>query len=595
MSKDPVIAALDKALSLEKEGNITKAVSQAKALWQDNQTHPAALQAALIWARAEGSNPEAIYAVSLSYLLQGKFQEALQGMSLVTKMKPDHSLAHAMAGIALRSMGDLQGSTALTEKALALDPANTFALTNMIDTCYDQGDFERGLALSIEGTNRFPNDAGLHSNAARLFAKSARHEDAVKHHERVVKLLPNNAGLRVNYLGYLWENKHYDLIPKQLDKAYALFKDNISAQRLHGMSWSQVKYMHAMQHEKILEPHDRLLMMQDMDHLQQEWPALSRVEGDYPVTLFKATDLNCYTTDWAYFDEQNIALNHKVTGQFFVFLMGYGIRGKAYIQTNYPRLVIDEPCIILGSVDNYYHWLIDYLPRLACLEFYPELSSLPIYISDRTTQFQWDTLAQIGIDRDRIRLIPQNHIAHIKQGYIAHIPGRPMLKNGEPLWMAPTTNIFNAAWLREKFLNDIDDIGEKKRYFISRENAQFRRCINEAHLFRYAEMHGFEKLFNEGKTFQQQVASYACAEAIIGPHGAGFTNMVFAPKGTKIIEMFPKNRTLDFYKEIAQQLDQPYTRLQGLIQRTFSDKGPDFGDFVIDEEAFKSALDESLA
>jgi tetratricopeptide (TPR) repeat protein len=592
MSKDPVIARLDKALSLEKEGQIAKAVAMAKTLWEENQAHPASLQAALIWARAEGSNPEAIYAVSMSYLLQGQFQEALQGMSIVTKMQPNHAPAFAMAGIAMRSLGDLQAAVSLTQKALELDPTNTFAITNMIDTMYDQGDFENGLKVAIEGTKKYPNDAGLHSNAARLFSKSARHDEAIAHHERVVQLLPNNAGLRVNYLGYLWENKNYDLIPKQLDKAYTLFKDNISAQRMHGMSWLQVKYMHAMHHHKILEANDRLLKMWDMDRMDQSLDSLKLVDKSHPAWLFKAKDLKCYTTDWAYYDDHNIFMNHKVTGQFFVFLMGYGIHGNAYIKENYPSLTIEEECLMLGSVDNYYHWLIDYLPRLAVLEHHSELKNLPIYMSERTTQFQWDTLAHIGITRDRIKLIPQNHIALLKNGYIAHIPGRPMLLNGEPVWMAPTTNTFNAQWLREKFLADIPDANEKKRYFISRENAQFRRCINEANLFKYASEYGFEKLFNEGKTFQQQVASYACADAIIGPHGAGFTNMVFAPTGTKIIEMFPKNRTLDFYKEIAGQLDQPYTRLQGLIQRTFRDKGPDFGDFLIDEDEFKSALDK---
>jgi capsular polysaccharide biosynthesis protein len=78
---------------------------------------------------------------------------------------------------------------------------------------------------------------------------------------------------------------------------------------------------------------------------------------------------------------------------------------------------------------------------------------------------------------------------------------------------------------------------------------------------------------------------------VIGPHGAGFTNCVFVPKRAKIMELFPKNRTLDFYSTIAQVLDQDYAKIEGPIQRTFQDKSADFGDFLIDQDEFTTQLD----
>lgn len=591
MSKDPVIINLEKALQLEQQGQTAQAVTMAKHLWHTHRSHPASLQAALIWARAESANPDAIFAVSMSYLLQGQFKEALQGMTLVTQLNPQHSDAFAMAGIAARSIGDLLLSIELTEKAMAMDPKNNFAVTNMLDILYDQGDFERALEFAEVATKKFPNEAGLFSNAARIYAKVGQHEKAIQHHQHVIRLAPTNAGLRVNYLGYLLEIHNYDLMQRELEKAYQTFKNNISTQRMHGMAWQHVRYMHALEHKKLLEPTDKILTMHDMEKIGTEHDCLKLVDKSHPAWLFEANNLYCHTTDWAYYGENDIFLNHKVTGIFFVFLMTYGINGMAYIQENFPRVTIDEPCLLLGGVDNYYHWLIDYLPRLAVLDYYPHLKDLPIYISDKNAAFQWESFDMLGIARDRIKTIPANHIAQVKHGYIAHIPGRPMYESGEPIWMAPSRNPFNTQWLREHLMKDIPAPTEKKRYFISREHTRFRRCINEARLFELAAEKGFEKLLNEGKNLREQIAIYAQADGIIGPHGAGFTNMTFAPKGTKIIEMFPKNRALDFYSAIAEQLDQPYVRLEGLIQRTFMDKGPDFGDFTIAEEDFKNALD----
>jgi hypothetical protein len=317
---------------------------------------------------------------------------------------------------------------------------------------------------------------------------------------------------------------------------------------------------------------------------------LKLVDKTNPVWLYEAKNLKCDSSDWAYYDDKNIFMNHKVTGKFFEFLICYSVHNKAYIKECFPKIEIEEPCFLLGGSDNYYHWLIDYFPRLGALEYHPELSKLPIYMNDKTAGFIKDSMQIAGFDWSRVKIIPAGRIVTLKHAYIGHVPGRPIYDNAEPVWMTPNENMYNIEFLRKHLLKDIAEPKKKKRYFISRENAKFRRCMNEARIFEIAQQHGFEKLFNEGKSFMEQVQSYAEAEAIIGPHGAGFTNMVFSPKGTKIIEMFPLSRKQKFYEVIAKQLDMPYIRLEGPIQRTFLDKGADFGDFVIDENEFAAAL-----
>jgi capsular polysaccharide biosynthesis protein len=155
--------------------------------------------------------------------------------------------------------------------------------------------------------------------------------------------------------------------------------------------------------------------------------------------------------------------------------------------------------------------------------------------------------------------------------------------------MKPNTNPFLIQWLRENFLKGMDTT-PGKRYFVSRTNAQFRRCINENEIFAIAQEYGFEKMENEGLDFMDQVRLYAQAEAVIGPHGAGFTNMAFAPQSATLIELIPKSRKLPFFPAIADAIGQHYLKLEGPIVQTFDKMSPDFGDFLIDKDEFTALM-----
>ena len=52
------------------------------------------------------------------------------------------------------------------------------------------------------------------------------------------------------------------------------------------------------------------------------------------------------------------------------------------------------------------------------------------------------------------------------------------------------------------------------------------------------------------------------AKVIIGPHGAGFVNLVFCKKKTKIIEIKPVNHTNELYKKISKINDLKYKSIK---------------------------------
>ena len=80
-----------------------------------------------------------------------------------------------------------------------------------------------------------------------------------------------------------------------------------------------------------------------------------------------------------------------------------------------------------------------------------------------------------------------------------------------------------------------------RRLYISREDATSRRIINEKDLVKELVLHGFEVVTLSGMSFAHQVRLFNEAEIIVGPHGAGFTNAVFAQPGATLIELLSPN------------------------------------------------------
>ena len=61
----------------------------------------------------------------------------------------------------------------------------------------------------------------------------------------------------------------------------------------------------------------------------------------------------------------------------------------------------------------------------------------------------------------------------------------------------------------------------------------------------------------------QQAKLFSEAEFVVAPHGAGLTNMVFAPPGTRLFELFhPQHRNI-CYSNLAATCGHHYQSLEG--------------------------------
>ena len=116
-------------------------------------------------------------------------------------------------------------------------------------------------------------------------------------------------------------------------------------------------------------------------------------------------------------------------------------------------------------------------------------------------------------------------------------------------------------FLRKCFVPE--DLGSpgKKRIYVSRRHARGRKIVNEPDIVPALVRHGYEIVCTERMTFSEQVALFASAGEVISMHGAGMSNIVFAPPGAKILELgSPLHNNLSF-RTLAVNCDLQYDHL----------------------------------
>jgi capsular polysaccharide biosynthesis protein len=125
-----------------------------------------------------------------------------------------------------------------------------------------------------------------------------------------------------------------------------------------------------------------------------------------------------------------------------------------------------------------------------------------------------------------------------------------------------------------------------KLIYISRKKAGVRRVINEDDVISSLQKSGFKDYCLEDLSFQEQIELFYDARIVVGPHGAGFTNLLFS-KNVAVLEMFPYKYVKPSYYYL--------TRCVGGVYDYTCAQGNSIGrDFNVDINTMKSKIESLL-
>lgn len=207
---------------------------------------------------------------------------------------------------------------------------------------------------------------------------------------------------------------------------------------------------------------------------------------------------------------------------------------------------IDTPCIFLGGDDNYSHWLTRNLIKLVLLEDHPATDNLPFLINEDLRSYQREYLELLGIPESRLIKVPRNAIIHCQQLVVPTIlRGHPDMHKG-------------INWLRGRLSSLIAAPEEANDLvYLSRRDTALRSLVNDIELADALGELGFSTVVTGELSVKDQINAMSKAKVIVAAHGAGMTNIIFAPPGAIIIEITSTNIAhMNDFRFIAQQLKQ---------------------------------------
>lgn len=203
-----------------------------------------------------------------------------------------------------------------------------------------------------------------------------------------------------------------------------------------------------------------------------------------------------------------------------------------YYSLFHPRLIKKSGAYysliqIWGGSNNYYHWLVDSLKKLhLVIELLPK--NILFIVPDNLKIWQYDSLEAIGINKHQLCYF-KTEFWELETLYFSP----PMFWEAHP---------DSYEWLQQtiyKNLNITPAIENKsERIYISRSLANSRKIINNTEVETILQKYNFRSYLLEELSFREQVALFAKAEAVVAPHGAGLTNLIFAQPNTFVLELF---------------------------------------------------------
>ncbi len=220
---------------------------------------------------------------------------------------------------------------------------------------------------------------------------------------------------------------------------------------------------------------------------------------------------------------------------------GQALRETAYTQPEdviaklKPEAVIedgDRMRTIIGSNfahGNYYHWLTQAIPAIDTAVRRNDGRGIRLALPPQN-DFQRDSIALLGqAGIRRMTIEPGRQYALHEAEYSEFLNGSASF-NANPRATETFARLRAAVPVRRT---------PRERIYVARTDAPVRRMRNEHQLIESLRARGFRIVAPGSLAFAEQAALFRHASFVVGPHGAGLSNIVFCEPGTLVYELVP--------------------------------------------------------
>jgi len=200
------------------------------------------------------------------------------------------------------------------------------------------------------------------------------------------------------------------------------------------------------------------------------------------------------------------------------------------------------------SAGNYYHWLVDTLPRLLVLrQAHPGMLLLLPQPTKPMPDYIQASAAVLGFTR--YQFLAPGQILRARCVILPELTAPSLTQN--PVYIHRVQQELVAALSPES-------VPAFRRIYGARDRHGVRSIVNEAELDDSLAKLGFEKVYFEDLTLSKQVNLMRETAIFLGVHGAGMANMIFLQQGAKVIELLNEEYGDQCYFRLASCLNLAY-------------------------------------
>jgi len=238
-------------------------------------------------------------------------------------------------------------------------------------------------------------------------------------------------------------------------------------------------------------------------------------------------------------DEQKLLLKYDLPYKEYYFFDDINLQNKANI------IEIEKGLHLLGKcTEGYYHFLIEVLSRLTLvIDLVRNEPDLQILISGPAKKFMNEIFNLLGINTERIVYCENKYLYKVKNLYFPKpaLIGYPSqveihrIRNELLKCIKKGTEKFNSGSNEKNNLIIVIERLEERRK--ATNTKELVKTIKKQ--FPYVAKNVV--IFDGQISVKDQINLFSRAWIIIGPHGAGFSNMIFSSPGIETIEFIPEN------------------------------------------------------
>jgi capsular polysaccharide biosynthesis protein len=256
----------------------------------------------------------------------------------------------------------------------------------------------------------------------------------------------------------------------------------------------------------------------------------------------------------------------------YPYLLGKARPNASYLVSTCREIKSVERGIdLLHYTSGYYHWLLEGVPRiLDLIDDGVDFDKYPLILPP-LEMFHREALEVLGISIDtQVVTVDKGDWCHVRHCIFptANFPfAAPEIDDpsGQP----------DGALLRrirERLLErlpklTVESTSATKRLYISRRKATKRKFTiqTETAVRSILEAEGFQSVCLEDLPWAEQVLLVSSAEFIVGLHGAGLANILFA-KAKSLIEFQNPFEARSYFASMARELDMNYAYIVGGLE-----------------------------